>query len=101
MTKKKPKSKRRNKKAHKLSPNLHLRDAARNSRVARSVATSSAIAGTGGVFELPSHWRREPVLSQKALAYAAKIVKSRRLSIKFLQEAGIIVRPGKLHPNYR
>jgi hypothetical protein len=44
---------------------------------------------------------RDPVLSEKALAYAAKIVKSRKLSIKFLKKAGIIERPGKLHRNYR
>lgn len=44
---------------------------------------------------------REPVLSKKALAYAAKIVKSKRLSIKFLTDAVIIERPGKLHRNYR
>jgi ribosomal protein S25 len=43
---------------------------------------------------------REPVLSEKALAYAAKIVKSRRLSIKFLKEAGIIERPGRLARPY-
>ena len=44
---------------------------------------------------------REPVLSKKALAYAAKIVKSRRLSIKFLKKSGIIERPGKLARPYR
>jgi hypothetical protein len=42
----------------------------------------------------PIH-RREPVLPPAALAYAKKIVESRRLSIKFLKKAGIIERPGK------
>jgi hypothetical protein len=40
-------------------------------------------------------------LSEKALALAAKIVKSKRLSIRFLKKAGFIERPGKLHRNYR
>jgi len=39
--------------------------------------------------------RREPVLPPAARAYAKKIVESRRLSIKFLKEAGIIERPRK------
>jgi hypothetical protein len=41
------------------------------------------------------------VLSKAALAYAKKIEGNRRLAIKFLKEAGIIERPGKLHRNYR
>lgn len=102
MTKKKRKSKPRDQKAHKPSSSRYLRDAAtRPGRAARSVPTSSAIERNGDVFELPIAWRREPVLPEKALAYAAKIVKSRRLSIQFLKKAGIIERPGKLHRNYR
>jgi hypothetical protein len=102
MTTKKRKSNPRTKKAHTLSSNPSLRDQAkRKSRVARPVATPSAPKRTGAVFELPAAWRREPVLSEKALAFAAKMVKSRRLSIKFLMEGGFIERPGKLHRNYR
>lgn len=102
MTKKRRKSNPRNKKAHELSSNPSLRDPAmRRSRVARSVASSSAIERNGNVFELPIAWRREPVLSEKALAFAAKMVKSRRLSIKFLMDGGFIERPGRLHRNYR
>ena len=102
MTKKTRNSKPRDKKAHKPSSSRYLRDAAaRTSRAARSAATSSAIERNSDVFELPIAWRQEPVLSEKALALAAKIGKSKRLSIRFLKKAGFIERPGKLHRNYR
>jgi hypothetical protein len=44
---------------------------------------------------------REPVLSKKALAYARKIVKDRKLAIQFLKKAGFIERPGRLARPYR
>jgi hypothetical protein len=102
MTTKKRTSKPRNKKAHRPSSNPSVRDPAmRKGKVARSAATASVPERPAAVFELPAAWRREPVLSEKALAFAAKMVKSRRLSIKFLMEGGFIERPGKLHRNYR
>jgi hypothetical protein len=42
-----------------------------------------------------------PVLPKAALAYARKIVKGPRLSIKFLKKAGIIEKPRKLARPYR
>ena len=42
-----------------------------------------------------------PVLSKTARAYAKRVAGSRRLSIKFLKEAGIIEKPGKLARPYR
>ncbi len=42
-----------------------------------------------------------PVLPKEARAYARKIERSRRLSIKFLKEAGIIEKPGRLSRQYR
>ena len=44
---------------------------------------------------------RPPVLSKAARAYAKKVEGSRKLSIKFLKEAGIIEKPGKLARPYR
>ena len=44
---------------------------------------------------------RPPVLSKAAQAYAKKVGASRELSIKFLKEAGIIEKPGKLARPYR
>jgi hypothetical protein len=42
-----------------------------------------------------------PVLSKAVLAYARKIEGNRALALKFLKEAGIIERPGKLARPYR
>ena len=44
---------------------------------------------------------RSDVLPEKARTYAKKVAASRELSIKFLKEAGIIEKPGKLARNYR
>jgi len=44
---------------------------------------------------------RPAVLPEAARAYAKKVVASRRLSIKFLREAGIIEKPGVLARPYR
>jgi hypothetical protein len=41
------------------------------------------------------------VLPEKARTYAKKVAASRELSIKFLKEAGIIEKPGKLARHYR
>jgi hypothetical protein len=49
----------------------------------------------------PQFPSREPVLSKTARAYAKKIESNRRLAIKFLKEAGIIERPGRLSKHYR
>jgi hypothetical protein len=42
-----------------------------------------------------------PVLPKATRAYAKKVEASRELSIKFLKEAGIIEKPGKLARPYR
>jgi hypothetical protein len=44
---------------------------------------------------------RGDVLPEKARTYAKKVAASRELSIKFLKEAGIIEKPGKLARHYR
>jgi hypothetical protein len=44
---------------------------------------------------------RSDVLPEKARTYAKKVAASRELSIKFLKEAGIIEKPGKLARPYR
>lgn len=49
-------------------------------------------------FEFP---KREPVLSPRALAYARKITRNRKLAIDFLKRHGFIERPGRLARPYR
>jgi hypothetical protein len=44
---------------------------------------------------------RPAVLPEAARAYAKKVAASRRLSVKFLTEAGIIEKPGVLARPYR
>jgi hypothetical protein len=44
---------------------------------------------------------RSIVLPERARTYAKKVAASRELSIKFLKEAGIIEKPGKLTRHYR